>query len=78
MPDFRAFGGLLCPMAYRQGLMERTGSSEDPVSGAAPAEADEAQLARRPSPAMSDELMRRHLAEVGARLEARGLIGLFE
>jgi hypothetical protein len=58
--------------------MERMGSSQDPVSSAAPAGADEAQRARTPSPAMTDEQMRRYLAEVGARLEARGLVGLFE
>jgi len=65
-------------MAYRQGLMERTGPSQDPVSSAAPAETDEAQPARTPSPAMTDEQMRRYLAAVGARLETHGLVGPFE
>jgi|NGEPerStandDraft_6_1074524.scaffolds.fasta_scaffold350267_1 hypothetical protein len=65
-------------MAYGQVLMEGMDSSEDRVSGAAPADADEVQPVRRPSPAMTDEQMRRYLAEVGARLETRGLVGLFE
>jgi predicted nucleotidyltransferase len=62
-------------MAYRQGLMERTGSSHDPVTDGAPASADDARSMRKPTPAMTDEQMRRYLAEVGNRLEARGLVG---
>jgi predicted nucleotidyltransferase len=51
------------------------GSSQDPVTGVAPHEADEAQSMRKPIPAMTDEQMRRYLAEVGARLVRMGLVG---
>ncbi len=55
-------------MAYRQRLMERMDAGQDRVNASAPAEDEEPQPVRRPSPAMTDEQMRRYLAEVGARL----------
>ena len=64
------------PRAYRLGLMETSGESQNnPPANAPPADALEVAQMRTPNPAMTDEQMRSYLTEVGARLEARGLVG---